>query len=138
MKILCYTVSHQEVKWKSWHVYTPKSQVTGSEFKKLPICVTRNTLIPKDQTLSIWVVNLDQLPVTLHKITKIASAELIREEAICSVYEKELPQNTALTNGELVIILQSPLPSEITDVQKEQFSPIIYVPILTCYYARSK
>ena len=57
--------------------------------------------------------------MTLHKNTKIANAELIREETICSACEKELLQNTELTNGELAIILQSPLPSEITDIRTE-------------------
>ena len=93
----------------------------GFQFKEIPICVARSISIPKEQTLPIRVVNLDPLPVTLHKNTKIANAELIREEAICSAREKELPRNKELAMEELTINLQNPLPSDVTETQKEQF-----------------
>ena len=60
----------------------------GYQFNQLLICVARSISIPKDQTVPIQVVNLDPLPVTLHKNTKIASAELIKEEAICSAFKE--------------------------------------------------
>ena len=93
----------------------------GFQSKELPICVARSISIPKEQTLPIRVVNLDPLPVTLHKYTKIANAELIREEAICSACEKEIPRNEELAMEELTINLQNPLPSNVTETQKEQF-----------------
>jgi len=58
--------------------------------------------------------------VTLHKNTKVANAELIREEAICSTCEKEEPSEKEMSEEGLTINLQ-PLPSDITETQKEQF-----------------
>ena len=83
--------------------------------------MARSISIPNEQTLPIQAVNLDPLPVTLHKNTKIANAELIREEAICSACEKELPRNEELAMEELTINLHNPLPSDVTETQKEQF-----------------
>jgi len=93
----------------------------GSQFKELPICVAKSISIPKEQTLPIRVVNLDPLPATLYKNTKIANAELIREEAICSVCEDRPPRDKEMTKEEVTINLQHPLPSELTEKQKEQF-----------------
>jgi len=61
------------------------------------------------------VVNLDPLSVTLHKNTKLANAKLIREEAISAISQQDTQR--AVTE----IILQSPLPNDITDIRKEQF-----------------
>ena len=87
--------------------------------------MARNISIPKEQTLPIRVVNLDPLPVTLHKNTKIANVKLIREEATCSACEKELPRNEELAMEELTINLQNPLPGDVTETQKEQFLAIL-------------
>ena len=92
----------------------------GLQFKELPICVARCISSPNKQTLPIRVINLDPLPVTLHKNTKVAIAEIIREEAICTASEQGSGVKT--TNREtLSIDLQHPLPSDLTDKQKEQF-----------------
>ena len=92
----------------------------GLQFKELPICVARCISSPNEQTLPIRVINLDPLPVTLHKNTKVANAEIIREEAICTASEQG--SGVKMTNKEtLSIDLQHPLPSDLTDKQKEQF-----------------
>jgi len=114
------------VKWKSWHVYIPKSQEPGywkspNLRSYVPICVARCITIPKEQTLPVRVVNLDPLPITLHKTTKIAVAKLIREEAICSTSEDEPPRDKEMIEEKVAINLQHPLPSDITERQKEQF-----------------
>ena len=92
----------------------------GFQFKELSIYVVRSISIPKEQTLPILAVNLDPLPVTLHKNKKVANAELIREEAICSTGEKEEPSKKEMSEEGLIINLQT-LPSDITETQKEQF-----------------
>ena len=56
--------------------------------------------------------------MTLHKNAKVAIAEIIRKEAICTASEQESGVKT--TNKEtLSIDLQHPLPSDLTDKQKE-------------------
>ena len=51
----------------------------GTMFKKLLICVTRALTVPRNQSALIRIVNLDTVPVTLYKNTKIANAELISD-----------------------------------------------------------
>jgi len=87
----------------------------------LPICVAKSISTPKEQTLPIRVINVDPLPVTLHKTTKIAHAEIIREEAICSACEQGTERDKTMTKEVVSINLQHPLPSNLTDKQKEQF-----------------
>ena len=43
--------------------------------------------LPRNQSVPIRIVNLDTAPVTLYKNTKIATAELISDEAICCTFE---------------------------------------------------
>ena len=58
--------------------------------------------------------------MTFHKNTKVANAEIIREEAICTASEQGSGVKT--TNWETPFIdLQHLLPSDLTDKQKEQF-----------------
>ena len=45
----------------------------GTMFKKLSICVTRALTVPRNQSALIRIVNLDTVPVTLYKNTKIAT-----------------------------------------------------------------
>ena len=63
--------------------------LAGTIFKKLPICVARALTAPRNQSGPIRIVILDTVPVILHKNTKIATAELISDEAICSTSESE-------------------------------------------------
>lgn len=56
--------------------------------------------------------------MTLHKNTKIANAEIIREEAICGASVQKPERDRTLTES---IDLQHPLPSNLTNKQKEQF-----------------
>lgn len=56
--------------------------------------------------------------MTLHKNTKIANAEIIREEAICGASVQKPERDKTLTES---IDLQHPLPSNLTNKQKEQF-----------------
>jgi len=65
------------------------------------------------------------VPVTLYKNTKIANAELNREEAICSACEDGPPRGKEMTKEEVTINFQHPLPSELTEKQKEQFLPLV-------------
>lgn len=58
--------------------------------------------------------NLDPLPVTVYKYTKVATAKLITDEVVCSTCEREQPST------ELDMLLH-PLPHDITESQKEQF-----------------
>ena len=58
-------------------------------FKKLSICVARALTTLRNRSIPIRIVNLDTVPVTLYKNTKIATAELISDEAICSTSESE-------------------------------------------------
>ena len=100
----------------------------GLQFKELPICVARCISSPNEQTLPIRVINLDPLPVTLHKNTKVANAEIIREEAICTASEQGSGVET--TNRETPTIdLQHPLPS---DLQAEGTVLYIDVRIFRC------
>ena len=86
----------------------------GTQFRKLPICVARVLTVPKNQSVPIRIVNLDPFPVTVHKNTKIATAELITDEAICIAHESEPP----ITESDVFL---HPLPPHITESQKEQF-----------------
>ena len=61
----------------------------GTMFKKLSICVARALTVPRNQSALIRIVNLDTVPVTLYKNTKIATIELISDEAIFSTCESE-------------------------------------------------
>ena len=88
--------------------------------KKLSICFARALIVPRNQSAPIRIVNLDTVQVTLYKNTKIATVELISDEAICSTSESE--QST--TDLELDILLR-PLPHDITESQKEQFPALM-------------
>ena len=79
----------------------------GYNIQKLPICVARALTAPRNQSAPIRIVNLDTVPVTLHKNTKIATAELISDKAICSTSESE----QSATDLELDILLH-PLPQD--------------------------
>ena len=61
----------------------------GTIFKKLSICVARFLTAPRNQSAPIRIVNLDTVPVTLYKNTKIATAESISDKAICCTSESE-------------------------------------------------
>ena len=80
--------------------------------------MARSISTPEKQTLPIRVINLDPLPVTLHKNTKIAHAKIIREGAICSASEQGTERDKTMTKE---VDLQHPLLSNLTDKQKEQF-----------------
>ena len=88
----------------------------GTIFKKLSICLARALTAPRNQSAPIRIVILDTVPVTLYKNTKIATAELISNEAICSTSESE----KSTTDLELDTLLH-PLPHDITESQKVQF-----------------
>jgi len=60
----------------------------GAQFKELHVCVARTLTMPQNQVVPIRVVNLDPLPVTLHKSTKLVNAELIRDNATCAVNQQ--------------------------------------------------
>ena len=92
----------------------------GTPFKELPIYVARALMAPRKQNVPIRIVNVDPLPVTIHRNTKIATAELITEEVICSTSERE----QAPTYTELEVLLH-PLPHDITESQKEQFLALL-------------
>jgi len=61
------------------HIHPKSWLLEGLQFKELLICVARCISSPNEQTLPIQVINLDPLPVTLHKNKKVANAEIIRE-----------------------------------------------------------
>ena len=61
----------------------------GTIIKKLSIYVSRILTVPRNQSVPIRIVNLDTVAVTLCKNTKIATAELISDEDICSTSESE-------------------------------------------------
>ena len=69
---------------------------------------------PRNQHVPIRLVNLDPSPVTVYKNTKIATAELITDKAVCSTCEGEQP--SADHDVQL-----HPIPHDITKSQKEQF-----------------
>ena len=92
------------------------------EGAKFPVCVARTLTVPQNQVVPIRVVNLDPLPVTLHKNTKVAEAELNEDEAVCVVNHEDLQSSSAPVTD---ILLQNPLPNDITNLQKEQFLSLI-------------
>ena len=106
MEVMAHIHSKEEGTWL----------IEGTIFKKLSICVARILTVLRNQRAPIRIVNLDTMPVTLYKNTKIATAKLIGDEVICSTPESE--QST--TDLELDILLH-PLPKDITESQKEQF-----------------
>ena len=106
MEVMAHIRSKEEGTWL----------LEGTIFKTLSICVARILTVPRNQNVTIRIVNLDTVPVTLCKNTKIVTVELISDEAICSTSESE--QST--TDLELDILLH-PLPHDITETQKEQF-----------------
>ena len=106
MEVMAHIHSEEEGTWL----------LDGTTFKKLSICVVRALIALRNQSAPIRMVNLDTVPVTLYNNTKIATAELISDEAICSTSESE----QLTTDLELDILLH-PLPHDITESQKEQF-----------------
>ena len=70
-------------------------------------------MAPRNQSVPIRIVNMDTLLVTLRKNTKIATAELVSDETICSTSEC----NQSKTELEVYILLH-PIPYDIT-AQKE-------------------
>ena len=83
----------------------------GTQFKELPICVARALIAPRNQCVPIRLVNLNPSPVTVYKHTKIATAELIMEEAVYSTCEGE--QLPSTDHG----VLLHPIPHDITESQ---------------------
>ena len=53
--------------------------------KAINLCC-KDLTVPRNQSAPIRIVNLDTVPVTLYKNTKIATAESISDEAICIQY----------------------------------------------------
>ena len=106
MQVMAHIHSEEEDTWL----------LEGTIFKKVSICVARALAAPRNQSTPIRIVNLDTVPITLYENTKITTAELISDEAICSTSKSE--QST--TDLELDILLH-PLPHDITESQKEQF-----------------
>ena len=71
------------------HIHTDEDGiwlVQGTQFKELPICVARALTAPRNQHVPIRLVNLDPSPVTVYKNIKIATAELVTDEAVYSTY----------------------------------------------------
>ena len=63
----------------------------GKHFKELLICVAQALIAPGNQNVPIRLVNLGQLPVTVHKNTKISTAKFTDEEInfVCSMCESK-------------------------------------------------
>ena len=114
MKVMAHIHSKEEGTWL----------LEGTTFKKLLICVARALIALRNQSASSKIVNLVTVPVTLYKHTKIATAELISDEAICSTSEGE--QST--TDLELDILLH-PLPHDIRVIERVSSAD---VPLLMC------
>ena len=79
------------VKCRLWLISTVTWLLEATQFKELPICIARVLAAPRNQNVPIRIVNLDPLPVTVYKNTKIATAELITDRAICNATESEEP-----------------------------------------------
>ena len=88
MEVMVHITSEEKGTWL----------IEGTIFKKLPICAARALTAPRNQSVPIRIVNLDTVPVTLHKNTKIATAELISDEAICSRVETGSVPLTRMTH----------------------------------------
>ena len=93
----------------------------GVQFKERPVCVARALVIPRDQVVPVRLVNLDPLPITLYKNTDIAIAELITDESISSTEEVAENFNTPKPGLVKDVLLQHPLPDDLTKSQREQF-----------------
>ena len=66
-------------------------------------------MVPRNQSVPIQLINLDPLPVTVCRNTKITIAKLIIiDEAICTTCESEQPTTE-------VDVLLHPLPHDITE-----------------------
>ena len=74
-------------------------------FKKLSICFARALTVLRIQSAPIRIDNFDTVPVTLYKNTKITTAELISNEAICSTSESE--QSTIGIELDIIIAASS-------------------------------
>ena len=91
-----------------WRLFIPDEGtwlLEGTQFKEL-------STVPRNHSVPIRLVNLDPLPVTVHRNIKIATAKLITDEAICTACENAQPTT------ELDLLLH-PLPYEITESQNE-------------------
>ena len=99
--------------------------IEGVQFKERPVCVARTLVIPRDQVVPVRVVNLDPLPITLYKNTNIAMAELITDESISSTEEVAENFNTPEPGLVKDVLLQHPLPDELTESQRKQFLSLL-------------
>ena len=62
MEVMAYIHSEEQSTWL----------LEGTIFKKLSICVARTLTVPRNQSATIRIFNLDTVPVTLYKNIKIA------------------------------------------------------------------
>ena len=88
------------------------------------VLVARAVVIPLSNTVPVRIANTSTLPVTLYKGMKVATAELVEETHVSGISEVESQcQQTANHQGE--VILQIPLPPELTDSQREKFLALL-------------
>ena len=100
--------------------------ITGTEnFQYRPLLIKCHVLVaralvtPKLGTVPVRIINTEQIPVTLYKNMKLATAEPINDVSICEATDGHSSQQSPRKENH--ITLSHPLPETITMEQKEKF-----------------
>ena len=101
------------------HVNTQGNGAWLLESIECPVLVARALVTPKLGTVPVRIINTEQIPVTLYKNMKLATAEPINDVSICEATNGNSSQQSP--SEESQITLSHPLPDDITIEQKEKF-----------------
>ena len=88
------------------------------------VLVARAVVVPSNNMVPVRIANTCTLPVTLYEGMKVATAEIIEETHINNVNEVDTQCGQAATR-QRDVILQAPLPSRLTDHQREKFLALL-------------
>ena len=96
--------------------------IEGTPSESAKVLVARVLTKPQNHSVVLRVVNTDVSPVTLYKNSKIATAELINDSAICTTSEQG---EGSVRSDHLAANVPLTLPDDIATTQKEQFLALL-------------
>ena len=100
------------------HVNTQGNGTWLLESIKCPVLIARALATPKLGTIPVRIINTEQIPVTLYKNMKLATAEPINDASISEATNGHSSQQSPREENH--ITLSHPLPETITMEQKEK------------------
>ena len=112
MEIVAHLDSKEDGTWLVEGISSPSAQ----------IMIARALTKAQDQSVVLRIVNIDVSPVTLYRNSKIATAELITDSAICNTCEQG---EVSASGSYLAKDIPLTLPDDVTAAQKEQFLALL-------------